>query len=47
MSTYRASGGTEPPRLVIGFGNTSQTSIRHGVQTIADLLDPKPTRATR
>jgi GntR family transcriptional regulator / MocR family aminotransferase len=38
MSRYRASGQTRPPRLVLGFGNLSEPSIKRGIATIADLL---------
>ena len=38
MSDYRADGSTEPPCLVLGFGNTSEQAIESGLQAIADLL---------
>jgi GntR family transcriptional regulator / MocR family aminotransferase len=38
ISRYRASGQTLPPRLVLGFGNLSEPSIKRGIATIADLL---------
>jgi GntR family transcriptional regulator/MocR family aminotransferase len=40
MSRYRADGATAPPKLVLGFGNLSVSSIRRGVAAIADLLKP-------
>ena len=38
MSRYRADGATDPPQLVLGFGNLTASAIRRGVATIADLL---------
>ena len=38
MSTYRADGATEPPELVLGFGNLSDGEIERGIGAIADLL---------
>jgi GntR family transcriptional regulator/MocR family aminotransferase len=38
MSDYRAHGGTEPGRLVIGFGNTSESAIGTGMAVLAELL---------
>ena len=38
MSTYRADGHDVPAQLVLGFGNLTESSIRRGVVTIADLL---------
>ena len=38
MSWYRASGATEPPELVLGFGNLSEGDIERGIGGIADLL---------
>jgi GntR family transcriptional regulator/MocR family aminotransferase len=38
MSTYRSSGATDPPQLVLGFGNTPQRAIAAGIEAIADLL---------
>jgi GntR family transcriptional regulator / MocR family aminotransferase len=38
MSRWRASGQTSPPRLVLGFGDLSEASIKHGIKTVADLL---------
>jgi len=38
MSSYRSSGATDPPELVIGFGNLSENSIRQGIAAITDLL---------
>jgi GntR family transcriptional regulator/MocR family aminotransferase len=40
MSTYRASGAAEPPRLVLGFGDLTETAIRDGIAEVADLLGP-------
>jgi GntR family transcriptional regulator/MocR family aminotransferase len=40
MSQYRADGATEPARLVLGFGNLTDTAINHGIQSITDLLTP-------
>ena len=41
MSSYRSSGGTRPPELVVGFGNLSEDSIQRGISAIHDLLQPK------
>ena len=41
MSQHRASGATTPTQLVIGFGNISDRAIRHGLLTVADLLQPR------
>jgi GntR family transcriptional regulator/MocR family aminotransferase len=38
MSTFRASGATEPPELVLGFGNLSDGEIERGIAAIGDLL---------
>jgi GntR family transcriptional regulator/MocR family aminotransferase len=38
MSRFRADGQTQPPRLVIGFGNLTEPAIERGIATIADLL---------
>jgi GntR family transcriptional regulator/MocR family aminotransferase len=38
MSRYRSAHDTDPPRLVMGFGNTSQRAVRTGITAIADLL---------
>jgi len=38
MSWYRADRATEPPELVLGFGNLTDGEIERGIATIADLL---------
>jgi GntR family transcriptional regulator/MocR family aminotransferase len=38
MSSYRPSGRTGPPQLVLGFGNLSEAAIERGIDAIADLL---------
>jgi GntR family transcriptional regulator/MocR family aminotransferase len=38
MSSFRASGSTSPPRLVLGFGNVGERAIEPGIAAIADLL---------
>ena len=38
MSEYRADGATEPPELVLGFGNLSEGEIERGIEAVADLL---------
>lgn len=38
MSDHRSSGEPSPPELVIGFGDVSESSIRRGIATVADLL---------
>ena len=38
MSRYRSRHTTQPPQLVIGFGNLTEPTIARGIATIADLL---------
>jgi GntR family transcriptional regulator / MocR family aminotransferase len=38
MSSYRPSGHTGPPQLVLGFGNLSEPAIERGIRTISDLI---------
>jgi GntR family transcriptional regulator/MocR family aminotransferase len=38
ISSYRPSGHTGPPQLVLGFGNLSEPAIERGLRTISDLL---------
>jgi GntR family transcriptional regulator / MocR family aminotransferase len=38
MSNYRADGATDPPQLVIGFGNVSTGDIERGVRVIVRTL---------
>jgi GntR family transcriptional regulator/MocR family aminotransferase len=38
MSRYRAGGETDPPMLVLGFGNLSESSIERGLAAVSDLL---------
>ncbi len=38
MSKFRASRATEPPQLVIGFGNVSERAIEPGIALLAGLL---------
>jgi GntR family transcriptional regulator / MocR family aminotransferase len=38
MSAFRSDGAAVPPRLVLGFGNTSDRSIRAGIAAVGDLL---------
>jgi GntR family transcriptional regulator/MocR family aminotransferase len=38
MSWYRADRATEPPELVLGFGNLTDSEIERGIAAIADLL---------
>ena len=38
MSTWRANHGTEPPQLVLGFGNTTSTAITDGISILRDLF---------
>jgi GntR family transcriptional regulator / MocR family aminotransferase len=38
MSSYRPSGGTGPPQLVLGFGNLNESAIERGIAEIADLI---------
>jgi GntR family transcriptional regulator / MocR family aminotransferase len=38
MSTYRSSGATTPPQLVLGFGNLGERAIQAGIAAVGDLL---------
>jgi GntR family transcriptional regulator / MocR family aminotransferase len=38
MSQYRSTRATEPPQLVLGFGNLSERAISSGIAAVADLL---------
>lgn len=38
MSAYRFDRCPDPPQLVLGFGNTSQQSIRAGVAVLGEIL---------
>jgi GntR family transcriptional regulator/MocR family aminotransferase len=38
MSRYRADGGTDPAKLVLGFGNLGVSAIQRGIAAIADLI---------
>jgi GntR family transcriptional regulator/MocR family aminotransferase len=38
MSTYRSTGATTPPQLVLGFGNLGERAIQTGIATVGDLL---------
>ncbi|WP_214104496.1 MocR-like pyridoxine biosynthesis transcription factor PdxR [Acrocarpospora catenulata] len=41
MSTYRMDQHPRPPQLVLGFGNLTTAAISDGIETIADLLQPR------
>ena len=38
MSSYRPSGRSGPPQLVLGFGNLGEVAIQRGIAAIGDLL---------
>ena len=38
MSRYRSDGGTEPPELVIGFGNVTEPAIGRGIVVLGEVL---------
>jgi GntR family transcriptional regulator/MocR family aminotransferase len=40
MSANRSDRSLNPPLLVLGFGNLSERSIRDGIATVGDLLQP-------
>jgi GntR family transcriptional regulator/MocR family aminotransferase len=40
MSECRASHASDPARLVLGFGNTTERAITEGIAAIGDLLRP-------
>jgi len=46
MSEYRADRDPDPPQLVIGFGNTTESAIRSGIRSVADLLDGRVRRGS-
>jgi GntR family transcriptional regulator / MocR family aminotransferase len=39
LSRFRADGSTEPPELLLGFGNLTESAIEHGIAAIGDLLE--------
>jgi GntR family transcriptional regulator / MocR family aminotransferase len=41
MSTYRSDHSPNPPQLVLGFGNTTQRTIRTGIALISELLQSR------
>jgi GntR family transcriptional regulator/MocR family aminotransferase len=38
MDDHRATPGTGPPQLVLGFGNVSEHAIEPAISAVADLL---------
>jgi GntR family transcriptional regulator / MocR family aminotransferase len=42
MSPQRSTGAADPPQLVLGFGNLTETAIRSGLLRVADLLQHRP-----
>jgi GntR family transcriptional regulator/MocR family aminotransferase len=38
MTPFRATRGTAPPQLVLGFGLVGERAIEAGVAAVADLL---------
>jgi GntR family transcriptional regulator / MocR family aminotransferase len=38
MSACRSTGATTPPRLVLGFGDLTESAIHTGIATVGDLL---------
>ncbi|HEY2576338.1 MAG TPA: hypothetical protein VGI74_08530, partial [Streptosporangiaceae bacterium] len=42
MSTFRAGHRTNPPQLVLGFGNTGQRAIQAGIAAVAGILEHHP-----
>jgi GntR family transcriptional regulator/MocR family aminotransferase len=42
MADLHHGAAEPPPRLIIGFGNTSRSSIQAGITAIADLLNAPP-----
>ena len=38
MSSYRPSGRSGSPELVLGFGNLTEAAIARGIAAIGDLL---------
>ena len=40
MNRYLATSSATDPRLVLGFGNTTDREVRGGLAAIADLLHP-------
>jgi GntR family transcriptional regulator / MocR family aminotransferase len=44
MSSHRADHAPDPPQLVLGFGNTSQSAIEAGIAVLGDILTAAPDR---
>ena len=42
MSGFRDDGSTEPEQLLVGFGGVSDSAVRRGIETVADLLVGTP-----
>ena len=38
LSRYRSDGATEPPELLLGFGNLTEAAIRRGVAVLGEVL---------
>ena len=38
MSSYRPSGRSGPPQLVLGFGDLTEAAIERGITAISNLL---------
>ena len=38
MSRYRSDGATEPPELLLGFGNVTETAIHRGITVLGEVL---------
>jgi GntR family transcriptional regulator/MocR family aminotransferase len=41
MSRYRADGATDPPVLVLGYGNVAAPAVERGIAAVGDLLRPR------
>jgi GntR family transcriptional regulator/MocR family aminotransferase len=39
MSRFRAHGSTEPPELVLGFGNLTESAIDRGIAAVGGILE--------
>jgi GntR family transcriptional regulator/MocR family aminotransferase len=38
MSAHRSTAATDPPQLVLGFGNLTERAISEGIALIGNLL---------
>lgn len=39
MSRFRADGSTDPPEILLGFGNLTESAIERGIAMVGDILE--------